>query len=46
MIIDFLQKLFDKPKPVVVSDKEALKLRLIANSNAPSAGHARNDQIG
>ena len=34
MILNFLIKLFDKPKPVVVSGKEALKLRLIANSNA------------
>ena len=34
MILNFLIKLFNKPKPVVISDKEALKLRLIANSNA------------
>ena len=33
-MIKFLNYVFVKPNPVVVSDKEALKLRLIANSNA------------
>ena len=33
-MMKFLSYIFVKPKPVVVTDKEALKLRLIANSNA------------